>query len=56
MEDGSWRLTEHGPDDVIHLTALGIALPVNDIYAPLLVLGGPSRDARSVEKPRCARS
>ena len=46
---------EHGPDDVIHLSALGIDLPVNEIYEPLLVLGGPTRDARPDEKPRFAR-
>ncbi len=56
MADGSWRLTDHGPDDVIHLTALGIDLPVRDIYAPLLALGGPDRDAVPVEKPRFPRA
>ena len=50
--DGSWRLTDHGPDDVITLSALGIAVPVADLYAPLLASGGPSRDARPVERPR----
>lgn len=55
MDDASWRLTEHGPDDVIHLAALGIELPVNEIYEPLMALGGPTRDARPVEKPRFAQ-
>ncbi len=64
MEDGSWRLTEHGPDDVIHLTALGIDLAVAEVYGPLVVLqgdplgkkGGPARDAVPVERPpRIAR-
>lgn len=55
MDDGSWRLTDHGPDDVIHLSALGVDLAVSDIYAPLLAAGGPTRDARPVERPRYAR-
>jgi Uma2 family endonuclease len=56
MDDGSWRLTEHGPDEVIRLSALGIELPVNEIYEPLLILGGPARDARPIEKPRFPRT
>lgn len=56
MADGSWRLTDHGPDDVIHLSALGIDLPMSEVYAPLLRSGGPSRDARPVERPRFART
>ncbi len=56
MEDGSWRLTEHGPDEVIHLTALGIDLAVAEVCGPLVVLGGPARDAVPVERPpRIAR-
>ena len=51
MEDGSWRLTDHGPDDVIHLSALGVHLAVTDLYTPLLPLGGPPRDAVTIERP-----
>jgi hypothetical protein len=50
MADGSWRLTDHGPDDVITLSALGIAVPVADLYAPLLASGGPTRDALMRER------
>ena len=49
--DGSWRLTEHGADDVLHLEALGVELAVAEIYAPMLALGGPARDTRPVERP-----
>ena len=56
MTDGSWRLTDHGPDDMIHLSALGIDVHVNAIYAPLLALGGPDRAALPVEKPRFPRA
>ncbi len=56
MDDGSWRLTDHGPDDVIHLSALGIDLSVAEVYGPLLPSGGPTREARPIERPRFARA
>ena len=56
MDDGSWRLTDHGPDAMIHLSALGIDLSVSEVYAPLLPSGGPTREARPIERPRFARA
>jgi Uma2 family endonuclease len=43
--DGIWRYTDHGPGGVLFLTALGVTLEVDALYAPLLAQGGPARDA-----------
>lgn len=52
--DGAWRLTEHGPDDTIELSALGLTLPVRSIYARVAAQGGPSPEALPMRAPRRA--
>lgn len=43
MDDGSWRLTEHGPGESVELDAVGAALPVDGVYDGIEVFGGPPR-------------
>ena len=35
LDDGSWRLTEHRPGGELALPALGVALPVDEVYRDL---------------------
>ena len=43
MDDGSWRLTEHGPGESVDLDAVGASLPVDGVYDGIEVFGGPPR-------------
>ena len=53
--DGTWRFTDHGPGGILFLTALGVTLEVDALYAPLLAQGGPARDAvAAAMRPRPA--
>ena len=45
---GSWRVTMHGPGDVIDLDAVGVKLSVDAVYAGVEDVGGPGRDVRLV--------
>ena len=35
-DDGSWRLTEHGPGSTVALSALGVSLEVDALFADML--------------------
>jgi Uma2 family endonuclease len=53
IADGTWRFTDHGPGGLLFLSALGVSLEVDALYAPLVAQGGPPRDAvPSVPRPR----
>lgn len=45
IADGTWRYTDHGPGTTVELTALGVRLEVDALFAPLVAQGGPPRDA-----------
>lgn len=42
-DDGSWRLTVHGPGDAVHLDTIEARVPVDEVYAKAESFGGPSR-------------
>ncbi len=54
MDDGSWRMTSHGPGDEVHLDTLDVRFTVDEVYAKVEAFGGPSRDARPKGPPRTA--
>lgn len=35
MDDGSWRLTEHGPGSSVSLPEIGVVIPVDEVYRDL---------------------
>ena len=45
MDDGSWRMTSHGPGDEVDLDTLGVRFKVDEVYAKVEAFGGPGRDA-----------
>jgi Uma2 family endonuclease len=45
LEDGAWRVTTLGPDDVLELEAVGARVRVEDVYRGVEQVGGPARDA-----------
>ena len=53
ISDETWRYTDHGPGTTVELTALGVRLEVDALFAPLVAQGGPPRDAVPVfPRPR----
>jgi Uma2 family endonuclease len=52
MEDGAWRLTVHGPGDVLVLDAVDVRVSVDELYAKVEAFGGPGRDAKPAGPPR----
>lgn len=52
MDDGSWRLTVHGPGDRVVLDTLQAELVVDEVYAKVEIVGGPGRDATPAARPR----
>ena len=46
QDDGSWRLTLHGPGDHAWLDSIGARIDVNELYARVEAFGGPTRTAR----------
>ena len=44
QDDGSWRMTVHGPGDVVHLRDHDVRVPVDAIYARVELVGGPGPD------------
>jgi Uma2 family endonuclease len=51
LEGDVWRATEHGPGGLVALSALGVTLSVDALYAELVAQGGPARDAVAVLRP-----
>jgi Uma2 family endonuclease len=51
LEGDAWRATEHGPGSAVVLSALGVTLSVDALYADLVAQGGPARDAVAVLRP-----
>jgi Uma2 family endonuclease len=45
-EDGSWRLTVHGPGDSVFLDAIEARIPVDELYARVEAFGGPTPQDR----------
>ena len=45
MDDGSWRMTSHGPGDEVVLDSLDVRFKVDEVYAKVEAFGGPGRDA-----------
>jgi Uma2 family endonuclease len=41
QDDGSWRMTVHGPGEAVHLRDHDITVPVDAIYARVELVGGP---------------
>lgn len=52
MDDGSWRLTVHGPGQVVALDTLNVEIRVDDVYAKVEVVGGPTRDSTPPARPK----
>ena len=45
MDDGSWRMTSHGPGDEVDVDTLDVRFKVDDVYAKVEAFGGPGREA-----------
>ena len=52
LDDGSWRLTSHGPGDEVYLDTLGVRVRVDEVYAKVEAFGGPGRESRPAGPPR----
>ncbi len=54
MDDGTWRLSVHGPGDTLFLDTLDIRVAVDELYARVEAFGGPGRDAKPAGPTRSA--
>ncbi len=43
MDDGTWRLSEHGPGEHADLDTVGARLPVDGVFDGVEAFGGPGR-------------
>ncbi len=54
MDDGTWRLSVHGPGDTLFLDTLDVRVAVDELYARVEAFGGPGRDAKPAGPTRSA--